>query len=480
MEDKKSFYITTTLPYVNSEPHMGHAMEFIRADIIARWKSLRGYAVFFNTGTDEHGQKIFAAAGGNDVQAYVDTYAGKFHELLPKLGMMEEIHFIRTTDPKHVSAAQELWKRVEKNGYIYKKNYKARYCIGCEAEKTDSEIENGRCIIHTNLELEEREEENYFFRYSDFSERLLAFYEENPKFVVPDTRYNEMREFAKAGLQDFSISRLREKMSWGVPVPGDESHVMYVWFDALTSYISTLGWPEDQASFEKFWKNGTPTQYCGKDNTRFQAAMWQAMLMAADLPNSDKIVVNGFVTGDGGVKMSKSLGNVVNPLDIINEYGTEALRLFVAKELSNFEDSPFTAERFKESYNSNLANGLGNLASRIMKMAETNLPAPPAIPERSVPEDFKEAMDAFEIGRACEILWKKMGSLDKKIQDTKPFSLVKTDPEKAKSIIEELVVELYAVGQMLNPIMPEASVVIKALVKANKSPEAPLFARKDA
>jgi methionyl-tRNA synthetase len=269
-------------------------------------------------------------------------------------------------------------------------------------------------------------------------------------------------------------------MPWGIPVPNDPQHVMYVWFDALTNYISTLGWPNEGGDFEKFWKNGTPTQYCGKDNTRFQAGMWQAMLMAAGVPNSNKIVVNGFVTGEGGVKMSKSLGNVVNPLEIINEYGTEALRYFVAREISTFEDSPFTMERFRDSYNSGLANGLGNLVSRIMKMAETHLTEAPRIPEHSIPDNFKEAINNFEIGKACEIIWGKIGELDRKIQETKPFSLVKTDPEKAKEIIRELVVELYTVGRMLNPIMPEANMTIKALVKANRSPEKPLFVRKDA
>jgi len=457
---------------------MGHAMEFIRADIIARWKKLNGFDVFFNTGTDEHGQKVFAAANGKDPQAYVDEYASKFKELLPMLGVSDDIHFIRTTDQKHVEAAQELWRRVDKNGYIYKKNYKTKYCVGCEVEKTDSEIVDGRCAIHTNLDLEEREEENYFFKYSAFGDKLLAYYAEHPDFVVPSSRLNEMKEFA-THLEDFSISRLKEKMSWGISVPDDSSHVMYVWFDALTSYISTLGWPHDTEKFEKYWQHGTPVQYCGKDNTRFQAAMWQAMLMAANLPQSDKIVVNGFVTGGGGVKMSKSLGNVVNPLDVVNEYGTEALRYFVARELSTFEDSPFTIERFRESYNSNLANGLGNLVSRIMKMAETNLNTAPVIPEESIPQDFKDAMNNFEIGRATEIIGRKIGELDKKIQETKPFSLVKTDPEGGKRIIEELVVELYTVGRMLYSILPEANRKIQALVKANKSPDEPLFLRKD-
>src|SRR6185369_15481892 len=240
---KKTFYLTTTLPYVNAEAHMGHALEFIRADIIARYKTLQGFEVFFNTGTDEHGQKIAEVAGklGQDVKAYVDEYSQKFKELLPLLGMTSDIHFVRTTDAHHEKSAQEFWKRVAANGYIYKKNYKAKYCVGCEETKTDSELVNGHCPIHPNRELEIIEEENYFFKFSEFGDKLLALYDEKDDskrhHIVPEFRMNEMREFIKGGLKDFSVSRLKSKMSWGVPVPNDPDHVMYVWFDALPSYI---------------------------------------------------------------------------------------------------------------------------------------------------------------------------------------------------------------------------------------------------
>jgi methionyl-tRNA synthetase len=217
--------------------------------------------------------------------------------------------------------------------------------------------------------LETIKEENYFFKYSLFGDRLLEFYDKNKNFVVPEFRLNEIKNFVKNGLQDFSISRLKDKMPWGIPVPGDEDQVMYVWFDALVNYISTLGWPKTDGDFEKYWVNGTPTQYCGKDNIRFQSAMWQAMLMAADLPNSNQIIINGFITGEGGIRMSKTLGNVVDPRGIVNEYGTDALRYFLLREVGSFEDSPFTLERFKDAYNSGLANGLGNLTSRIMTMS---------------------------------------------------------------------------------------------------------------
>jgi methionyl-tRNA synthetase len=479
---QNSFYITTTLPYVNSDPHIGFAMELIRADAVARYKALMGYEVFFNTGTDEHGQKLFDAAKkeGMEVKKYVDIYAEKFKDLKGLLGIYNDVHFIRTTDEHHVRAAQEFWKRCDKNGYIYKKEYQTKYCVGCELPKTDSELnEEGQCLIHPHLQIELREEENYFFKFSAFQKPLLEFYAKNPNFVIPDFRFHEIKTFVERGLEDFSISRLKEKMSWGVPVPGDDAHVMYVWFDALVNYISTLGWPEDIENFEKFWTNGTPAQYCGKDNLRQQSAMWQAMLMAADLPCSHTIVINGFITGDGGVKMSKSLGNVVSPVDIVNEYGTEALRYFLLRELSSFEDSPFTMERFKDSYNANLANGLGNLTSRIMKMAETNLSETPAIPDKTLPENWIKEIEEFNIQKAMNIVWEHVGELDRIIQKEEPFKLVKTDPEKGKEIINDLVVRLYTIGRMLNPMMPATSKIIKETVKSNKMPDKPLFLRKD-
>ena len=223
--EKKSFYITTTLPYVNAEAHLGHALEFIRADIIARWKKSQGFEVFFNTGADEHGMKISEAAkkAGKSPQDYVDEYSKKLRELENRLGLSEDVHFIRTTDPIHEKAAQEFWRRVDKNGFIYKKNYKTKYCVGCEEEKTESELVNGCCPIHPNLKLEIIDEENYFFKFSAFGDKLLSFYKKNPDFVVPDFRFNEVKEFVKRGLEDFSISRLESKMPWGIPVPGDKS-----------------------------------------------------------------------------------------------------------------------------------------------------------------------------------------------------------------------------------------------------------------
>lgn len=487
----KSFYITTTLPYVNADPHVGFAMELIRADVVARAKKLQGYEVFFNTGTDEHGSKLYLSAQkeGIPVQEYVDRYAQEFRGLKDLLNISDDVHFIRTTDPSHEAAAQEFWKLCDTNGYIYKKSYQIKYCVGCELEKTDSELVDGQCPIHPTYTIELINEENYFFKFSAFQKPLLEFYDKHPDFVVPDFRFNEIKAFVERGLEDFSISRLKSKMPWGVAVPGDENQVMYVWFDALVNYISTLGWDsssprlgEDRGEvdlFKAFWINGTPTQYCGKDNLRQQSAMWQAMLMAAGIPNSHQIVINGFFNGEGGIKMSKSIGNVVNPYDVVGEFGTDALRYYVLGEVSMFEDSPCSIELIKASYNAKLANGLGNLTSRIMKMAESNLSGPVEIPEATIPEEYFKLLDTFEINKAVHMIWQEMSAMDLLIQDKQPFKLVKTDPEAGQAIIRELAIRLYSAAEMLSPILPEISEKIKALVKANKSPEQPLFLRKE-
>ena len=293
---------------------------------------------------------------------------------------------------------------------------------------------------------------------------------------MPGFRFNEIKTFVKNELQDFSISRLKSKMPWGVPVPGDSEHVMYVWFDALTNYISTLGWPEDTKNFERYWVNGSPTQYCGKDNTRFQGAMWQAMLMAANLPNSHQIVVNGFITGNEGVRMSKTLGNVIDPRDIVKEYGTDALRYFLLKEVSSFEDSPFTIERFKNSYNSGLANGLGNITSRILTMAENY--GVSHLDSLELEKNSKN-LDNFDIKKYMDEIWEKIQDLDKKIQEKEPYKLFKTDKDFAIDVVSDLCTDLSIIANMLIPAMPETSKKILNLLKKFEKPKQPLFLRKE-
>ncbi len=466
-------------PNVTGTLHMGHALEFIRADVVARYKTLEGYDVFFNTGTDEHGQKIFGKSEekGMAPQDFVDESFLGFRQQVESFGISPEVHFIRTTNTHHIGAAQEFWRRCDENGYIYKKNYQARYCVGCEEVKTDSDLVAGECPLHPGTKLELIDEENYFFKLSTLGTQLLSFYATRPDFVVPGFRFNEVKAFVERGLEDFSISRLKSKMPWGVPVPGDDEHVMYVWFDALTNYISTLGWPENIQQFEQYWVAGTPTQYCGKDNTRFQALTWQAMLIAAGVPNSHQIVVNGFITGDKGIRMSKTLGNVVDPLALATEYGVDALRFFLLKEISSFEDGPFTLERFRESYQAHLANGIGNLTSRIMALSEVHCEAFDELPHFEHPETVKKAVEAFDIQQAMNHIWEMIGTVDQKIQLTKPFSVIKKDKDAGIALIRDLVSDLYGIAVTLTPFLPKTSEAIIECIRDNKKPETPLFAR---
>jgi methionyl-tRNA synthetase len=495
---QNKFYITTTLPYVNADPHLGFALEIIQADVIARYhKDVLKQDVFLNTGTDEHGLKIYnkAIQAGKETLAYADEYAEKFKLLMPALGILEDVHFIRTTDKHHIAACQEFWKIVEKNGHIYKAKYKIKYCVGCELEKTDQELIDGKCPLHPNLELEIREEENYFFKFSDFEKPLLDLYKQYPDFVVPDFRFKEIKEFVKSGLKDFSISRLKSKMPWGVPVPGDDSHVMYVWFDALINYISTLGWPESEAKsqkvevrFEEFWgtkKNPNAIQIAGKDNLRQQSAMWQAMLLAAGLPSSRQIIIHGFINS-GGQKMSKSLGNVADPYEILNklqslgltkEQATDALRYYLVREISTFEDGDYTWEKFAESYNAGLANGIGNLTSRIMKMAiNANIKHQIS----SIKYGSNQFLESFELQKAADAIWQKIKACDEFIQKNEPFKVIKTNKEKAVKDIKYLLLELHKIATDLIPFLPQTSGKILAVLKDPKLENIPrLFPRID-
>ena len=469
----KPFYITTTLPYVNADPHVGFAAEIIRADAVARYRKLVGQEIFFNTGTDEHGQKVWTEAGkqNKNPQEYVDEYAQKFIDLLRVLDISEEVHFTRTTSEAHKKAAKYFWKVCADKGDIYKKEYKIKYCVGCELEKQDSDLDEGdKCLVHPHLELEIREEENYFFKFSNYQKPLLELYEKNPNLVIPDFRFNEIKKFVEMGLHDFSISRLKSKMPWGVEVPGDSDHVMYVWFDALVNSLYFL--------FQKFWQEGETVQYCGKDNLRQQSAMWQAMLLSVGLKNTDHIVINGFINS-GGQKMSKSLGNVISPFDLVSEYSTDALRYYSLRELSNFEDSDMTIEKFKEAYNANLANGLGNLASRVLTLSQKYLDKCPEIPEESDFVEYFKFYENFDLNGATNYVWNEIGKLDKFIQETEPFKVVKVDEVKGRELISKMVQDLYTIARMLNPIMPATNVLLKKLIKENKAPETPLFPRKN-
>jgi len=469
---RKSFYITTTLPYVNADPHIGFAMEIVRADSIARIKRFLGYEVFFNTGSDEHGQKIYQKAKEKNLnpKTYCDQQVKKFHQLKEALNLTYD-RFIRTTDKDHVKAAQKFWQISLKNGDIYKAKYQVKYCVGCEMEKTESELVDGYCPIHPNRQLEIIEEENYFFRFSKYQKKLLDFYEKNKGFIKPEFRFYELKNFVKKGLKDFSISRVKEKMPWGIPVPGDKTQVMYVWFDALINYISTLGWPENKKNFEKFWPG---IQIAGKDNLRQQGAMWQAMLMSVNLPPSKQIFIEGFITSDGQ-KMSKSLGNVVDPFLMVKKYGTDALRFYLLKEIPNFDDGDFSETRMKELYNSFLANELGNLATRLTNLAEKDkirfsLPNKDRVIKNiSFLENF---IDNFYFNQAIDYLWQEIKDLNKKIDHFSPWN--KKQNER-KTFLKTSLEQLYLIAIKLYSFLPNtANIIINNLSnKVIKIP--PLF-----
>jgi methionyl-tRNA synthetase len=454
----KYFYITTTLPYVNAEPHIGFGLEIVKADVIARWHRELGDEVFFNTGVDEHGTKIYTKAKelGLEPQVYCDTMAAKFGLLKEALNLSYN-NFIRTTDKMHIEAAQEFWRRSLANGDIYKKAYKIKYCVGCELEKTESELVNGHCPLHPNQELELIDEENYFFKFSKYQEPLLKFYEEQQDFVLPGRRFNEIKSFTKHGLEDFSISRLKTKMPWGVAVPDDNEQVMYVWFDALINYISCLGWP-DGDNFKKFWPG---VQICGKDNLRQQSAMWQAMLMSVGVANSTQVLVNGFI-GVDGVKMSKSLGNVVDPLVLVKEYGTDAVRYYLLAEMNPFEDSDFSADKFRARYMGDLANGLGNLASRVSTLlAKNNISIElDNETDQKLNEDFTLKMNKFLFNEALNVLWEVLREADAKLSNEQPWKMTES-ADIAKSLIP-IVKTLRQVAKLLTPLLPQTAEKLQA------------------
>lgn len=467
-------YLTTTIPYVNADPHLGHALEFVEADFLVRTLRAKGEEVFFNIGTDEFGAKVHKEAEkkAQSPQEYVNEYAARFKKFAETLEISYD-KFSRTTAPAHQQAAQEFWRRCEASDDIYKAAYQIKYCVGCELEKTDSELVDGRCPLHPNLEIEIREEENYYFRLSKYGDAILELYKNAPDFLVPSERQNEMTALISRGLKDFSISRLKEKMSWGVPVPGDGAHVIYVWFDALVNYISAIGWPGDEQSFKKWWP---VVQLAGKDQVRQQAVMWQAMLLSAKLPFSKQIFIHGFITS-GGQKMSKSLGNVINPSDLVEKYGTDAVRYVLLRHVSPAEDSDLTPNAIHEHYTAHLTNGLGNLVARVVQLAETHLPGPVELtPEDTALEPgFIEKVEHFRFNEAMDLVFEHIAKGDVYMTEKEPYKKVKSadGAERSEALhdIEKLVRHLAKVAAHLAPVMPATSAAILAAIRENKKPE---------
>ena len=467
----KNIYITTAIPYVNGVPHIGHAMDYCLADTAARYYKMLGDEVRFQAGTDEHGNKIFLKAkeSGESTQEYVDKNAAKFREFIHKLGV-EYTDFVRTTDADHERRCQEIWKKLEP--HIYKAEYEGWYCTGCERFVTEKECEenHGICPDHQKP-YEKLSEENYYFRISDFKEQVREAIETNRFLILPEFRKKEVLKLL-ADSPDVSISRPTSQLTWGVPVPGDDSQVMYVWIDALSNYITILGYPEKDIS--EWWP--ATAQFVGKDILRFHAIIWPAMLLGLGLPLPERVVSHGMVLADGQ-KMSKSIGNVVDPIEVLERHGLDAFRYFFLRHIDTFADSDFTWEKFENAYNNELANDLGNLVQRLATLAQKNEIKLGEVPELKLPEAYCDLMNKFEFSRAFDFAWEKVQELNSKIDEEKPWSLAKNnETEKFQSCMTSLILGLLSVNKMISPFLPGTSEKIATIFKDPiVPPEEPLF-----
>lgn len=461
----KKLYITTAIPYVNGTPHIGNALDYLLADIWARYQIQHGKEVRFQVGTDEHGNKIAAKAAehGLDPKSYTDRMYGNFELLMKKVGA-SYTDFVRTTDPHHEAAVQYIWQKLQP--YIYKSNYEGWYCQGCEAFVTDKEAadNNGICPDH-NQPYQRLSEENYYLRTSTFTEKIREAIETGRMEIVPEFRKKEFLELIKDGLQDVSISRPRKNLSWGVAVPGDPDQVMYVWIDALANYITVLGYPE-QEGWKDFWP--ADVQVIGKDILRFHAGIWPAMLLGLELPLPKKLFVHGFVNV-GGAKMSKTVGNVVDPAQIIDEYGVDAFRYFFSRHIPTMDDGDFTWEKFETAYNTELGNDLGNVISRVASMI-TRYQAGVIGDAPQSDHDMKlyyDAMNNLQFDKALDEAWVTVRSLNRYIELVKPWEIAKrreTDAEAEAHLGEVLAHAagtLLQIADYLKPFLPTTAAAIE-------------------
>ena len=477
----KNLYITTAIPYVNGVPHIGHALDYTLADIWSRYQKQNGKTVRFQVGTDEHGNKIAAKAGESnmDPQSYVDSMYGNFQQLISALNV-EYTDFIRTTDGHHKGAVQYIWQQLQE--YIYKGSYEGWYCQGCESFVTDKEAtdNNGICPDH-QTPYERLSEENYYFKASAFSDTIREAIESDKLKIVPEFRKREFLELMKDGLKDVSISRPRKNLSWGVGVPGDDNQVMYVWLDALSNYITVLGYP-DHEEWKDFWP--ADVQVVGKDILRFHAGIWPAMLLGLKLPLPKVLLVHGFVNV-GGAKMSKSLGNGVAPMDVINQYGTDAFRYYFSRHIPTQEDGDFTWEKFETAYNTELGNDLGNLVQRVAAMIgryQSGVIGDAAQAEHDM-GPYRLAMKNFEFNKALDEVWGTVRSLNQYLENVKPWEIAKQrekDTEAAEHLAEVLAYAsstLIQIADLLTPFMPSTAATIHQMFDTGVVPSElkPLF-----
>jgi len=454
MSDK--FYVTTPIYYVNDKPHIGHAYTSVVADFLARYHRARGEETFYLTGTDEHGQKNVEAAeaSGKSLEELSNENSAKFRELRDTLNLSWD-DFIRTSDKeKHWPGAEELWRRIEGNGDIYEDEYEGLYCVGCEEFKTEKELTDGLCPIHKKKP-EILKEKNLFFKLSKYADEVASKIESGELEILPDTRKNEILSLIKGGLRDVSFSRPKDKLSWGIPVPGHEDQTMYVWCDALSNYITAVGFGRDEKEFKKWWPANA--HIIGKDILRFHAAIWPGMLLSAGLPLPKAIYVHGFITIDGE-KMSKSIGNVVSPEDLVSKYGKDATRYYLLRDIPSNEDGDFSEERLKERYRSDLANGLGNFASRVSTLAEElgdikneELYSEVSSEIENARKNVEEAISGFKLHEAVSAIWRLIHFGDGFIDEKKPWE------NKDPKLIFNLVVLLDNIASQVAPIVPEAA-----------------------
>ncbi len=464
------FYITTSIVYTNGPPHVGFAIELVQADVIARFNRKKGKQVFFLTGTDEHGLKIEKKAKeeGESPQKFVDGITSEYKELLKSLNISNN-SFIRTTDQKrHWPSVRKIWEKLKDNGDIYKKEYRGFYCTGCEAFLRKKDLENDKCLYHDCVP-EEIKEENYFFRLSRYQEKIKEAITTEKVRIIPQERKRETLSFIEEGLEDISISRSKETLQWGIPVPGDESQVLYVWLDALSNYISALNYAEEGEDFKKFWP--ADVHCVGKDILRFHSVMWIGMLLSAELSLPKNILVHGFI-GVEGKRMSKSLGNVVDPFDLVSRYGGDSFRYFFLREIPTTKDGDFSEKRIKERYNTDLADGLGNLTSRTIALAERKKISfePSAVSHdviKKIEESKKEStafLEEFKFNEALNSIWNLIHFTDRYVEEKKPWE----SNEDSIQVIQNLLFVLSSLSEMLYPFMPETSEKIKKQIKERR------------
>lgn len=465
----KKAYITTAIPYVNAKPHIGNALDYLLADIWARYQRQSGKDVRFQVGTDEHGNKIAAKAAESNQspQEYVDSLYGNFEHLMRTVGA-SYTDFIRTTDPAHEKRVQAIWKKLEP--YIYKGNYEGWYCVGHEAFFTDKEAAatNGICPDHQQP-YQRLSEENYYFKLSAFNDRIRELIEHRKFEIVPEFRKKEFLSLLDQGLQDISVSRPKKNLSWGIPVPGDDTQVMYVWVDALSNYITVLGYPDDET-----WKDYWPAdiQVIGKDILRFHAAIWPAMLLALDLPLPKKLLAHGFVNVDGA-KMSKSVGNTIDPIEIIDTYGLDAFRYFFARHIPTLDDGDFTWEKFENAYNNELGNELGNVVQRVVSMVNRYQSGVVGDSQKTEHDSqlYHDAMRELKFDRALDEVWVTVRALNLYLEDVKPWEVAKNrandnDAEAhLAEILSHCVGTLQQIAYLIEPFLPTASETIHQIFK---------------